>query len=228
MATTVAVAAGVQGTTGLGFALVVAPVLAFLQPQLVPVLLLFLMLPLNVFTLLRERRALDWKGGGWMTLGRAFGVPAGAAVLAAMSPHALNLLIAAVTMAAALATVIAPTFRPNHSALVTVGVITGISETATGISGPPMALAYQHHSPEVLRSTLAGCFLVGEMMSIGALAWAGRTTSQQVLYAALLLPFLALGFLASSFIRHHVNGKLLRGLVLVFAVTSAVVLVIRG
>jgi hypothetical protein len=43
-----------------------------------------------------------------------------------------------------------------------------------------------------------------------------------------LLPFLALGFLASSFIRHHVNGKLLRGFVLIFAVTSAVVLVIRG
>ena len=228
MATTVAIAACVQGTIGIGFALIVAPVLAFLKPELLPVSLLFLMLPLNLFTVLRERHAFDWRGGSWITLGRAFGTLAGASVLAALSSHALNLLIGAATIAVAVATMVAPAFSPNRSAFVTVGLLTGISETATGIGGPPLALAYQHYRPEVLRSTVAGCFLLGELLSVGALSAIGRTTSQQILSAALLLPVLAIGGLASSLIRHSVNGPLLRALVLIFAVMSGAILIIRG
>jgi uncharacterized membrane protein YfcA len=228
VATIVAIAACVQGTIGIGFALIVAPVLAFLRPELLPVSLLFLMLPLNLFTVLREHHAFDWKGGSWITLGRAFGTLAGATVLVVLPAHALNLLIGGATIVAALVTMVAPAFSPNRSAFITVGLVTGISETATGIGGPPLALAYQHHRPEVLRSTVAGCFLLGELLSVGTLAAIGRTTSRQALSAALLLPFLAIGGLVSSFIRHRVNGRLLRGLVLIFAVTSGIILIVRG
>jgi len=227
MATTVAIAACVQGTIGIGFALVVAPVLAFLRPELLPVSLLFLMLPLNLFTVLREHHAFDWTGGSWITLGRTFGTLVGASVLVALPSHALNLLIGAATIVVALVTMIAPAFSPNRSAFVTVGLLTGISETATGIGGPPLALAYQHHRPEVLRSTVAGCFLLGELLSVGVLGAIGRMTSQQMLSAALLLPFLAIGGLVSSFLRHSLNGRLLRGLVLIFAVTSGAILILR-
>ena len=228
MAATVLVAACVQGTIGIGFALMVAPVLAFLRPELLSVSLLCLMLPLNLFTVLRERHAFDWKGGGWITLGRVFGTIAGARVLVALSSHALNLVIGVATIAVAALTMVAPVFSPNRSAFVSVGLLTGISETATGIGGPPLALAYQHHRPEVLRSTVAGCFLLGEVLSVGVLGVMGRTTSQQMLSAALLFPFLAVGGVVSSFFRHRVNGRLLRGLVLIFAATSAAILIIRG
>jgi len=59
---TVTIAACVQGTIGIGFALIVAPVLALLRPELLPVSLLFLMLPLNLFTLLREHPGLRLDG----------------------------------------------------------------------------------------------------------------------------------------------------------------------
>jgi uncharacterized membrane protein YfcA len=228
VAATVAIAACVQATVGIGFALIVAPVLAFLRPELLPVSLLLLMLPLNLFTVLREHRAFDWTGGAWITLGRALGTLAGVGVLAALPGHALNLMIGAASIAVALVTMVAPAFSPNRKGFVTVGLLTGISETATGIGGPPLALAYQHQRPEVLRSTVAGCFLLGELLSIGVLGAIGRMTSQQMLFAALLLPFLAIGGLVSSFLRHSLNGRLLRSLVLIFAVTSGAILIIRG
>ena len=52
-AITVAFAAFVQGSSGLGFALIVAPVLTLVQPELLPVTVLFLMLPLNAYVALR-------------------------------------------------------------------------------------------------------------------------------------------------------------------------------
>jgi len=227
MAAIVTIAACVQGTIGIGFALLVAPVLAFVRPDLLPVSLLLLMLPLNLFTLLREHQAIDWTGAAWITVGRAFGTLAGAAVLVALTSHQLNLLVGAATVIAAVATMFAPAFSPGRGAFLTVGLITAISETATGIGGPPLALAYQHQRPEVLRSTVAGCFLLGELLSVGVLATIGRVTPQQTLSAALLFPFLAVGGLASSLLRHSVKERWLRALVLIFAVTSGAILMMR-
>lgn len=228
MGVAVAVAACVQGTIGIGFALIVAPVMALSRPDLLPVSLLLLMLPLNLFTFLREHHAVDWKGGGWITLGRLLGTLAGAAVLVVLSAHALNLLVGAVIVAVAVFTLLAPAFSPSRRALAAVGLFTGISETATGIGGPPLALAYQHHHPDVLRSTVAGCFLLGELVSLGVLATLGRVGWQQAWAAFLLLPFLVVGGLVSSRVRHAVNAKLLRGLVLAFALISGAVLILRG
>lgn len=59
------VAAFIQGAIGIGFALIVAPVMGFLWPELLPVSLLLLMLPLNFYVAVREHHAIDWKGAGW-------------------------------------------------------------------------------------------------------------------------------------------------------------------
>jgi hypothetical protein len=75
---------------------------------------------------------------------------------------------------------------------------------------------------------VAGCFLLGELLSIGVLAILGRATSQQALSAALLLPFLAIGGLVSSFARRWVNARTLRAIVLLFAVISGAFLIARG
>ena len=57
----------VQGAIGIGFALIVAPVLGILAPTLLPVALLVLMLPLNLLVALREREAIDWRGSAWIS-----------------------------------------------------------------------------------------------------------------------------------------------------------------
>jgi len=151
IAVAVLIAAVVQGTSGVGFALIVAPVLGFLAPQLLPVCLLALMIPLNVYVAWRERAALDRSGAGWITLGRFAGTFGGLWVLAALSSSHLNMLIGAATVLAAVATLVAPSFTPGRPACITAGLITGITETATGIGGPPLALVYQHQPAPTLR-----------------------------------------------------------------------------
>jgi uncharacterized membrane protein YfcA len=228
IAAAVAVAAFVQGTIGVGFALIVAPVLAFLSPNLVPVGLLILMLPLNFYVAYRERGALDGFGASWISFGRIFGTLGGLWVLLALPPSALNLLVGAATILAALASLLAPSFTPNRRAFVTAGVITGITETATGIGGPPLALVYQHHPAAILRSTIAACFLIGELVSLAFLAASGRVTLGQVTMAAVLVPSLALGGLLSQAVHRRLDGRRLRISVLAFALVSGAVLLLRG
>jgi uncharacterized protein len=228
IATAVMVAGFVQGTTGVGFALIVAPILALLAPDLVPVSLLMLMIPLNVYVAWREWEALDRSGATWITVGRFLGTFGGLWLLTTLTSSLLNILIGAVTILAAIATLIAPSFTPNRRALVAAGVITGVTETATGIGGPPLALVYQHQGAARLRSTLAFCFLVGQLMSLALLATAGRVSASHFGTALMLVPALAVGAVVSRLIHDRIGGGLLRVFVLLFAIVSGTVLLIRN
>jgi uncharacterized membrane protein YfcA len=228
IAATVSLAAFVQATTGVGFALIVAPVLAFVAPELLPVSLLILMLPLNVYVAWRERAALDRRGAAWITGGRVAGTFGGVWVLTALSASALAIFIGAATIIAAAVTLFMPSFRPGRRSLVVAGVVTGVTETATGIGGPPLALVYQHHAAAILRSTIAFCFLVGELVSLAFLGVAGRTNLSQVSSAALLLPALVVGAALSRYAHQRLTDRVLRMFVLAFAIVSGAVLVVRA
>ena len=224
----VLVAGFVQGATGVGFALIVAPVIGLLDPVLLPVCVLVLMLPLNVYVVWRERRALDRTGATWITAGRIAGTAGGLWILVALSASHLSVVVGLATIAAVLATWFAPAFTPGRPAFIASGIVTGITETATGIGGPPLALVYQHQPVAVMRSTVALCFLIGELVSIATLVAVGRVGTPQVAAAAELLPALAIGAMLSHVIHHHVNPRFLRAFVLVFALVSGGVLLVRA
>ncbi|GEN22941.1 permease [Halomonas cupida] len=220
------IAAFVQGAIGIGFALVVAPIMGLLIPGLLPVALLVLMLPLNLFVALRERSAIDWRGSAWITAGRLPGTLLGLWILVILSVEGLNQVVGASTVLAVLAALFAPVFRPGGTACVSVGVITGITETATGVGGPPLALLYQHRPGPELRSTIACCFLAGELISLAILAVVGRITAEQLWWALALVPPLLVGSVASRVVHQRIDARRLRQGVLLFALVSGLLLLI--
>jgi uncharacterized membrane protein YfcA len=224
----VAFAAFVQGTVGVGFALIVAPLFGLLEPALLPVGVLLLMLPLNLYVAWRERPAIDASGAGWITAGRVVGTAGGLWVLAALSASALGIFVAVSILAAVLATLAMPAFSPSRHALIGAGLITGVTETATGVGGPPLALVYQHQPPAVMRATIALCFLLGELVSLAVLFVSGRVGAEQFVGAAVLLPALVVGALLSRYMHLRVNARFMRSFVLVFASVSALVLLVRS
>jgi uncharacterized membrane protein YfcA len=228
IAATVLVAAFVQGSTGLGFALISGPVIGMLQPLLLPVFLLLQMIPLNGYVAWRERGAMDRSGVTWISFGRAVGTFGGLWVLFVVTERQLSLLIGISTVLAALVTLLAPTFQPGRPAYVTAGLITGVTETSTGIGGPPLALVYQHRPGPVLRSTVASCFLIGEVISLGILALSGRISPDQLRTAALLLPAVVVGALLSRLVHHRLDGKMVRVIVLGFAIVSGVAVTVQA
>ncbi|WP_269744415.1 TSUP family transporter [Saccharopolyspora erythraea] len=121
-------------------------------------------------------------------------------------------------------TLLAPSFSPGRAAFLTAGAVTGVTETATGVGGPPLALVYQHSPAPVLRSTVAVCFLAGELISLVVLLATERIRAEQLWLALLLLPAVVLGALLSRFVHHRLDGRLMRLLVQVFAIVSGVVL----
>jgi uncharacterized membrane protein YfcA len=221
-------AAFVQGTTGVGFALIMAPLIGLLEPSLLPVGVLALMLPLNLYVAWRERPAIDRGGAGWITAGRIVGTAGGVWVLTALSTSALGIFVGVSILVAVAITLAMPAFAPSRHALIGAGLVTGVTETATGVGGPPLALVYQHQPPAVMRATIALCFLLGEVVSLVVLFLWGRVGPEQFVGAAMLLPAVVVGALLSRYMHLRVNAGHMRAFVLVFATVSALVLLFRA
>lgn len=225
---TVFAAAFVQGTTGMGFALILVPVLALSQPDMIPGALLYLMLPLNAYVACRERKAIDMYGASWITLGRFAGTFAGLWILLMLSSYWLNIVVGVSTLLAVAASLIAPKFSPGKKAFTLTGIVTGITETATGIGGPPLTLVYQHAPVATLRSTVALCFLVGEVISLIVLVATDSIGWAHLKYALEASPMLLAGMVGSHLVHHRINQKALRLGVLLFAFVSGVVVILAS
>lgn len=222
------ISAFAQGCSGMGFAMLSAPIVTMFAPELIPVMLLVLMIPLNAYIGWRERAAIDWRGVKLISIGRFAGTFLGLWILLAVNLHQLSLLIGWSTLIAAVVAMLSPSFELGKKGLGLVGLITGVTETATGVGGPPLALAYQHKSGAVLRSTVALCFLVGEVISLAVLAIGGKVDADVLIVTMQMLPFLVLGSYMSRFVHHRLDGALLRYLVLGFSSLSGIAVIFQA
>ena len=222
------ISAFAQGCSGMGFAMLSAPIVTLFAPGLIPVMLLVLMIPLNAYVGWRERAAIDWRGVKLISIGRFAGTFLGLWILLVVNLHQLSLLIGWSTLIAAVVALLSPSFDLGRAGLGLVGLITGVTETSTGVGGAPLALAYQHKSGAVLRSTVALCFLVGEVISLIVLMIGGKVGSDTLLVSVQMLPFLVLGSYASKFVHHRLDGPLLRYLVLGFSSISGIVVILQA
>jgi uncharacterized protein len=216
----------IQGTLGVGFALVVVPVMAWLAPELLPVAVLLLMLPINSMVIAREHRHIDWGGIGWVSAGRFVGTFCGLWLLANASTRNLDILIGISLIATTILSLVAPPVVSGRKTLSGAGLVTGITETATGIGGPPLALAYQRATPQVLRPTVAVCMAIGQLFSLLLLALGGIISGAALLGTVALLPATVLGLLFSYWTAPKLGGPTLRYALLAFASVSGIILLL--
>jgi uncharacterized protein len=224
----VGIGAAIQGAIGFAFGLVAASVLALMEPSALPATLVLLALPMGIWMALRESGAIDLSGFAQMTIGRLAGAVVGAWLLVQIPENRLALVIGFAILAAVALSLVAPGFEAGPTSRVAAGGITGVMGTVGGMGGPAMALAYQNRSGAELRSTLGASLITGSIVSIGALAIAGRLHWWHVTLALLLFPAEAIGLLASGRLVRVVDRGWVRPAVLVFATLGGLAVILRA
>ncbi|WP_214320198.1 sulfite exporter TauE/SafE family protein [Nonomuraea sediminis] len=219
------VGAVVQGSVGFGLGLIAAPVLTLLDPGLMPGAIQVANLTLPLLTLAREWRLIDWRGLGFGVLGRVPGGLVGAYIVVYVSVQALGVLVGAMVLIAVVVTAKAPSLPRNGYTVTGAGFVSGITGTATGIGGPPIALVYQDAKGPQIRATLAMYFFLSAAQSLALLAVVGHLPGRALATGALLLIPMIAGFLATGPVRRYVDGGKMRAAILVVAALSAIVLI---
>jgi len=227
-AAAVVVGAATQSIVGLGLGLVLAPALSLLDPTLMPGSVLITSVVMPLFMLFHEWRHVDWRGLAWGLPARVPGTILGAWVVALLEPRALAGAIGVMVLAAVALSLRSFRVRITPGSLMAAGALSGVTGTATSVSGPPLALLYQYEEPARVRATLAAFFLVGSVLSLATLAAGGQMEVRQVVVGAAAVPFLGVGLVLGRALRRRVDQARLRTAMLVVVTASALGLLVQA
>ncbi len=220
--------ATVQAAAGFGLVLIAAPVLVLLEPDFVPGPLIAASLVLTVLVAVRDHAAMDLHGIGWALFGRVFGTLAAAAFLAVATPRLFDVAFGLLVLLGVGLSLAGLHVVPGRGSAIVAGGLSGLMGTISSIGGPPMALLYQHSEASRLRGTLAGFFVLGTGLSLGALAWVGRFGPYEWELSLWLAAPMAVGFAAAEPLRRHMDTSRVRPLVLGLSFASAVAVLWRA
>jgi uncharacterized protein len=227
VAVTVLLASALQASIGFGIGLLAAPIVALVDPGLIPGTLIMVAAVVTLMVVIREHEAIDLTGTGWALVGRVPGTIAGALLLATLPEPALAIMLSAVVLVGVVLTSFGWIPLPRRRNVVLAGAASGVLGTATSIGGPPMALVWQRNTGAKLRGTMGGFFLVGSMMSIAALAVTGAIDGRTVGAFAVLVPAAVAGYLLSRPMNRFLDPARLRWLAIGVSTIGAVVLIGR-
>lgn len=223
-----AVSAILQGAVGFGLGLVAIPFLIYLDLRFVPGPLLVAALTLHMLVLRRDRSGVDRSGLAMLLSGRVLGTIPAALLLSWLPLDGMKVLLAAVVLAGAMMGVLHTGGHPTPAVLFGAGTASGFMATAAGLGGPPVALVYQRESGLRLRGTLAAYFIVGTVISLGALSWAGRFGVEELRLSGFLVPGTVLGYFMSRPAAAYLDRGRTRTAVLAVSILAAVSVIVTA
>jgi uncharacterized protein len=227
VAVAIGIGATIQGAVGFGMNLIAAPVVAFVNPDLVPGPLIVASMVFTVLVAFRERAALDRTGARWALAGRVPGTIAGALLIASLSSRGVAVAVGVAVLVAAALNLAHLGLRPTPVTLLGAGLVSGFSGTVSSIGGPPLAVVYANEPGAVLRGTLAAVFVVGGLLSIASLVAVGNIGTDEALASLLLVPPLIVGFALSRRLASHIDAGRTRAAVLAVSAAGAVTVIVK-
>ena len=217
-------AGAIQGSTGFGFNMLAAPLLALIDPSFVPGPMIALATLVSVGGALREAPQINRSDLGFSLAGRLIAAGLAAWCVGLMSPQTFSLFFGLTVLFAVVVSLSGLRIQTTPRTLFLAGTVSGFMGTLTSMGAAPMALVYQNTGGARMRATLNAFFVVGGLISIAALMMAGRFDWQDVRMSVLMIPPAAAGFLLSGWGRKLVDRGHVKPLVLLVSGLSGAML----
>jgi hypothetical protein len=224
----IVVAAIAQSTIGVGFGVVAAPILALLDPAMVPGPMLVLGVATSAMVMVRDRADIRFGNLTWALAGRILASLAGGLTASLLSTQGFLLLFATLILAAVGLSLSGWRLQANRRTLFWAGAASGYMGTITSVGTPPMAIVYQYAPGAEVRANLSAFLVAGGCASIASLALFGAFDLTELAFALKLVPALILGFWLSGPLKRVTDRGWMRPAMLVLCVAASVTLLARG
>lgn len=228
IAVVVALGSFVQATIGLGLGLLGAPLIALVEPSLVPTLLLLLAIPVSTGVLWVERRHISWRVIGWALPARIPGTLLGVWLATAFDERVLGVVVGVMVLVGVWLTFHTVEVRQTPVTLMAAGLAAGTAGTAAAIGGPPMALVMAHRPSREVRGTLSLFFVVGSILSVGLFWLADELPRASVALGLAYLPLVAVAMWAGHRANQRIPREAFRRAVLALCAGSAILLLVKS
>lgn len=223
-----AAGATVQGSIGIGYALVAGPGLAAIDTAFIPGPLLLIGLIVGTRHIFAEFDDIDRPAVGRCFLGMPVGLIAGLAVLNAMDDRLLGIAVGTATALAAVAMLFGLSIQRTPVVEVVAGAATGFCAVSAALPGPPFVAAFSDLRPAAMRSTASLFISSLIVISLIPLALTGNFGSHEIRLLGLLVPGTLGGLVLARYVRPMLEPPWFRPLILVVAGLGGVALALRN
>lgn len=222
-----AVGATVQGSTGVGLALVAGPVLVSIDGGFAPGPLLLAGQLIGIRHIVAERQHADRSAFRHCLWGLPVGLFVGLAVLVTVSDRMLAILVGSMTAIAALALLGGLRVTRTRTVEVAAGAACTFASVTAGLPGPPLVIAFADMPPATMRSTTSTfVFAVATTGFVGLLI-TGNFGTDELRLLGWLLPGLLIGLGSARFVRPLIDRNWFRPTVLTIALLGGLALIAR-
>ena len=219
-----------QRVTGIGFALVCAPLLVLVAGPFEGVVLSNLLgLTVSVVVFVTHWRDTEWKKGLLLAVPALVAIPFGAYVAKNVPPAPLMVIIGLLVIIALGAVVLSERARVlrGRGGAVVAGASSGFMNVTAGVGGPAIVLyavstAWEH------RKFVATFQFYSIFTNLGSLAAKGGLPHATPVALAVSFGALAVGLVGGEILSRHVDHELARRLAIGLALGGAVFTVIKG
>ncbi|WP_412851640.1 sulfite exporter TauE/SafE family protein [Ectothiorhodospira shaposhnikovii] len=222
------IGAVIQGGIGYGVALLGAPLLYLIHPQLIPAPMIIIGMTLPLLILSREWRAVHPRDVAWALPGSLAGTALAAALLGSIAEDVMGVLLGGLVLLAVALSLVHRVPEPRPAHLVGAAGLSGFMATITSIGGPPLALAFQNVTGPRLRGTLSAIFVPAGLLSLTALALLDRFGMTEILLGLSLLPAILVGFWISGWVAGYLDRHWLRPAVLWLSGVAGMAAIVRS
>ncbi|URZ03904.1 sulfite exporter TauE/SafE family protein [Clostridium felsineum] len=207
-----------QGITGFGFALIAVPLLSFFIPELrniTPIIVIYSLLT-NIIILYKSRRYIDLKKVIYLVIFAIIATPIGTYMLIYVNVTVSKIIIGLVITITAFAMLKNFKIKLKNKKISygIVGILSGILNGSTGLSGPPIVLflTNQNVDKNVFRANLTFFGLATNIFTIILFYLEGIINISVIHFTLLYFPALIIGVLIGIVVSTKINERIFRNI----------------
>ena len=221
------IGASVQGSLGIGLAMVAGPALISIDAGFAPGPFLVAGQMISLRHVVAERHHIDRAIYRRCLYGLPFGLGAGLAILITVDEDTLAIIIGTITAVAALSLLAGAKIHRRPRTDVAAGAATSLASVTAGLPGPAMAIAFSDMEPATMRGTTSAFVMTQALIGFVAIVATDNFGTDELELTGWLIPGVMLGLFAARYVRNYVDRSWFRPAVLTMALVGGVALVIR-
>lgn len=222
------VGAILQVSVGMGFGMLTAPLIALINPELVPASILITGMFVAVCSAWRERWNINIEELKLGVAGRVLGsLTALVFLYFIVDKDSFLILFGALVLFAVILTASGLKIPFTRINLFNLSILSGLMGTITAVGAPPMAIIYHDRNPKIARPTLNAFFGAGSIFGIIGLGYSGWISINHLVIALIFLPAVFAGFLIAGKMKKQ-SSKWFSRILLSLSGLASVILIARG
>lgn len=217
-----------QRAMGVTVGMIIVPFLAMISYKLVPVPIAFASLTLTIMMAYKGREHIDMENISQISFSMLAGILLSILILKNIKLEYMGLVFGVFILISVVISIKIKTFNLNTRINYAGGFIAGVMGSMAAVGGQILALLFQNHPLESLKSTLAFLYTLSSVFMLVVFYIFGEFSYNQFISGVFMMPGFIIGFFLAPIFSKYFNPKYSKAIVLSTAILGSVLLILKS